>query len=160
MIGALDAYEVKPISASELTKKDLAACVAVIKKGDAVDWESASRELTVSKAVVLVRRGSQIIGVGAIKRERRKYAAKVAKNSGFDFPPETLELGYVAVDPDHQGHGLSHRIADALLAGHSGKLFATTYSDRMKSTLGTAGFKVKGHEWKGRKFMLSLWMKE
>jgi ribosomal protein S18 acetylase RimI-like enzyme len=56
--------------------------------------------------------------VGAIKRERRKYAAKVAKDSGFDFPPETLELGCVAVDPDHQGHGLSNRIADALLAGY------------------------------------------
>jgi GNAT superfamily N-acetyltransferase len=155
-----DAYELKPIPANELTKKDVAACVALIKKGEAVDWQSALRELPVATAVVIVRRGSQLVGVGAIKRERRKYAAKIAKDSGFDFPPEMLDLGYVAVDPEHQGHGLSHRITDVLLAGHSGTLFATTYNERMKSTLETAGFAVNGHEWKGRRFMLSLWLKE
>jgi len=30
----------------------------------------------------------------------------------------------------------------------------------MKKTLGKAGFVKKGQEWKGRKHMLSLWLKE
>jgi hypothetical protein len=41
-----------------------------------------------------------------------------------------------------------------------GPLFATTYNERMKKTLGKAGFVKKGQEWKGRKHMLSLWLKE
>jgi len=37
----------------------------------------------------------------------REYAADIAKKSGVEFPSETLELGYVAVSPDHRGHHLS-----------------------------------------------------
>jgi len=104
-----------------------------------------------------VRKGAEIVGVGAIKRERRHYAAKVSMNARFAFPAETLELGYVAVAPDHQGHGLSHLITGALLSQYRGRLFATTYNTRMKSVLETAGFLKRGRQWKGRSYVLSLW---
>jgi hypothetical protein len=92
---------------------DLAVCVAVIKQGEAVDWKSTARELPRAKALAIVYEGVRIVGVGAIKRERRTYAAKISSNSGVKFPPETLELGYVAVALEHQGDicriGLSRR---------------------------------------------------
>ena len=39
------------------------------------------------------------------------------------------------------------------------QLFVTTYSLPMKDTLTRAGFQHVGKEWKGKKEMLSLWMK-
>jgi hypothetical protein len=139
---------------------NLAACIAIIKGGEAVDWISAKRELPLATALALAWQHKQIVGVGALKRERREYAADVAAKSGVDFPPETLELGYIAVAPEHRGHHLSDCIVKALLKQHKGQLFATTYSEYMKDTLVRADFRHGGKEWKGRKFMLSLWLRE
>jgi predicted GNAT family N-acyltransferase len=152
-------YEVKELSSRDLVAKDLAACIAIIKQGDAVDWESAAKELPRATALAIVYKGAQIVGIGAIKRERRTYAARVSNNSGVSFPPETLELGYVAIALDHRGQHLSHRIVSALLSRYSARLFATTYNARMKATLETAGFEKKGKEWKGKKHMLTFWEK-
>lgn len=155
-----DHYVVKTLSPGELTEPILSACVAVIKTGDAVDLESAKRELPLAKSVAIALKGSVIVGVGAIKRERVRYAADVSKKSGADFPPETPEVGYIAVDPEHRRRGLSRRITKLLLSQHDGRLFATTYNEGMKRTLGKNGFVQKGKEWKGRKYKLSLWVKE
>lgn len=152
-----DGYVVAPAPAAELTKKDLSSCIAIIKKGEAVDWQSALRELPLSTVMVIARKGEKIGGVGAIKRERPGYAAKVARDAQFPFPERTLELGYVAVDPSHRLRGLSHRITATLLSQYEGRLFATTYDKGMKRTLNAAGFVKKGKEWKGRKHMLSFW---
>jgi hypothetical protein len=161
---ALDAfsadYLVSKVDTGELTIKVVSTCIAIIKKGEAVDWQSAKRELPLARAVVTARKGSQIVGVGAIKRERRQYAADVSKKSGFKFPPETPELGYVAVEPEHQGRSLSVRITKRVLSGQKGALFATTYNEWMMKTLEKMGFVRKGKEWKGRTHMLTLWYKE
>ena len=72
------------------------------------------------------------------------------------------ETRYVAVDPEHQGRQLSSRIAALLVSQYKGRLFATTYHDRMKRTLARAGFVQKGNQWKSKneKDMLSFWEKE
>src|SRR5260370_1140798 len=152
-------YSVKARAPAELTKEELVACAVIIKKGEAVDLHSAEKELPQAGVVVVARKGRRIVGVGAIKRVRRAYAASISQNSGATFPTETRELGYVAVDPDHQGHGLSHRILATLLSEYDGRLFATTSNDRMKRTLSEAGFVKKGKEWKGRTAHLSFWEK-
>jgi len=121
---------------------------------------SASGNCRWAKAVALAWKDKQIVGVGAIKRERREYAAGVAKRGGVEFPSQTLELGYVAVAPEHRGHHLSDCLIKALLKQHKGRLFATTYSEYMKDALIRADFRTGGKEWKGRKFMLSLWLRE
>jgi len=164
---ALDAFEydwadytVKTPSPKDLSMKEFAACVAILKKGDAVDVESARAELPRATALVVVWKDKQIVGVGAIKSERHDYAAGIALKSGVKFPPETLELGYVAVSPDHRGHHLSHCIVKALLKQYHGRLFSTTYDVYMKNTLTSCSFENKGKEWKGRKHMLSFWDKE
>jgi|HubBroStandDraft_1064217.scaffolds.fasta_scaffold115606_3 predicted GNAT family N-acyltransferase len=167
MVDALDAfdydcegYAVKTPSPKEVTAKEFSACVAIVKTGDAVDWESARNELPRASALAIVWKDKTIVGVGAIKRERLQYAADIAIKSGVEFPPETPELGYVAVSPDHRGHHLSHCIVKALLKKHRGRIFATTYDAYMKNTLTNAGFENKGKEWPGRKHMLSFWNKE
>jgi hypothetical protein len=96
---------------------------------------------------------------GPIKPVRPEYAAGIAAKSGYSFPAETLELGYVAVDPAHRGHGLSHEIAGLLLSQHKGRLFATTDSTRMKETLAEAGFRQEGKEWEGARGLLSFWQR-
>jgi hypothetical protein len=119
-----------------------------------------AKEIAAARLLSIVRLSEEIIGVGAIKRIRGSYAKKIASRSRVRFPSETPELGYVAVDPKHQGNGLSHCLAEELVAKHSGPLFATTSSDRMIATLKAAGFALKGHEWAGRHAQLSFWWKD
>jgi hypothetical protein len=153
-----DPYAVSLCAPGSMTKEEIADCIDVIKTGEAVDLVSAKRELPLASVLAVVRAGTAIVGVGAIKRRRGTYAAKIARVSGVSFPPETLELGYVAVLPDHRGHKLSGKIVDALLSPYKGRLFATTYNNRMKSVLKNAGFINKGKEWLGRKKqMVSFW---
>ena len=156
-----DGYEVRTVPPGEMNASDLAACVAILKIGDAVNWRSAKEGLPLAAALVIAWKGKQIVGVGAIKRERREYAGDIARNSGVGFPPETLELGYVAVSPEHRGHHLSDCIVRRLIKQHPGRLFATTYSPQMKNTLTRFEFEKKGKEWPGRKKqMISFWKRE
>jgi hypothetical protein len=153
-------YEIKNCFPRELTAADLAACVAVIKNGDAVDPDSAAAELPRANLLVIARWGDQVVGVGAIKRARPSYAARIADHSKVAFKPDTPELGYVAIDGNHQGRRLSHRLVAALISKHESPLFATTDSEYMKKTLAKAGFVQKGHEWEGKRSRLSLWIKD
>jgi GNAT superfamily N-acetyltransferase len=151
-------YAVNLCVPANLSAEEIAECVDVIKKGDAVDLLSAKKELPLAWSVAVVRAGTKIVGVGAIKRQRRTYAEKTARSSGVSFPIETLELGYVAVLPDHRGHKLSSSIVEALLSRHKGRLFATTSNAWMRNTLKNAGFVNEGKEWPGRKKqMVSFW---
>jgi hypothetical protein len=162
---ALDAfecegYEVTSPAPSKLGPAEIAACLAIIETGEAVDLISAKRELPRASAMAVAWKDKQIVGVGAIKRERREYAASIAEKTGVEFAPETPEMGYVAVAPEHRGHHLSDCLIKALLRQHKGRLFATTSSEYMKDALIRADFRTAGQEWKGKKSMLSLWLRE
>lgn len=154
-------YDVALSDPAKLTAAQVSACVAIIRGGGAVDPGTAKAEMPLSAALALASKRGVIVGVGAIKRVRRVYAATIAKRGGHPFPPDTPELGYVAVHPDHQRKGLSGRLVAALLQTHKGRLFATTYTEAMKRTLAAARFARKGDEWKSRKGeRLSLWIRE
>lgn len=157
MAGDAAEYDVKACAAVDLTRADLAACIAIIKSGGAVDVGSAGRELPRSAALAVARRDGAVVGVGVIKRVRSYYASGVAKRSGENFPANAPEVGYIAVDPEHQGRGLSGRLVAVLMSGQPGFAFATTSNDRMKKTLAKAGFVRKGKEWKGKTGAVSLW---
>lgn len=153
-------YQVTMVKAADLSAADQAVCISIIEYGDAVDLESAQRELPKANAVAVVCIENQIVGVGAIKRRRVRYATKISRNADFEFPAATLELGYVAVAPAHRRHGLSHELVAALLAGRDDALFATTSNDKMKRTLLRAGFIQQGQEWDGNHTRLSLWLRQ
>jgi RimJ/RimL family protein N-acetyltransferase len=152
-------YTVSPISPVAMSEKERADCLAIIRSGGAVNPESSQREIPLAAVVVVARRGNEIIGVGAIKRVRRDYAAIVCGRSGEELNSNIPELGYVAIDPQHRGNHLSSRIVAELLSHHDGPLFATTDDMRMKATLARAGFVRKGHEWDGDRGRLSLWVR-
>ena len=153
-------YDVKACARGGLSANECRRCVEIVVAGGAVTVNEA--KLRAAATLVLARRGNEIVGVGTIKSTRPRYAADIAdrKKSDYAFPPETPELGYVAVDPEHQGKGLAHRIVSELLRDNPGSLFATTDHEAMKKTLATSGFERKGREWLGRRNeMLSLWIK-
>ena len=131
--------------------------MAVIGDGGAVNIRTMKRDLPRSQVVAIARYGDEIIGVGSIKPIREEYAADIAAKSGYSFPADTAELGYVSVDPAHQGRGLSNDLTKLLTSHHKGRLFATTDSPRMKKTLAAAGFRREGKEWEGERGTLSFW---
>ncbi len=152
-------YDVKVCAPRDLSSAELAVCITIIKKGCAVDPHSTEVELPRARMLAVARKGTEIVGVGAIKQVRLSYASTIAGRSRVSFDKDTPELGYVAVDPNHRKHGLSHRIVAELLSKHERPLFATTSDDRMKRTLRNAGFVQMGVEWKGQKGQLSLWIR-
>jgi GNAT superfamily N-acetyltransferase len=160
---ALDAfdchgYSIKTVSASHLKDADFAACLLILKTGEAVDLRSARSELPQCTQLAIALQHEMIVGIAAIKRHRPDYNAKIATRSGVDLASETLELGYVAVMPEHRGNGLSHCLVKALMGGYPESLFATTATVPMKRTLTNCGFENKGKEWQGRNDqMLSFW---
>ncbi len=153
-------YGVKSYDPEGVPEAELATCIAIIEAGEAVNPETAKRELPLARVLVIARSGGDIVGVGAIKQARPAYASGIAKKSKFAFDENTQELGYVAVCCKHRKRGLSKRIVAELLSRYDGGLFATTDHDGMKRTLGQAGFVTKGHEWEGERGQLSLWIRE
>jgi len=154
--AAASDYVVTTCAPGELSDSEREACLAIIKAGGAVAVDSA--KLKHAKLLAVARLGSEIVGVGTVKRQRPDYAQRIGTRSGFQFPQQTLELGYLAVEGQHRRKGLSHRLVAALLAGKHGGLFSTTYDKRMKKVLAAAGFVQRGHNWPGKSEPLSLWM--
>lgn len=147
----------------DLSPDELKACAVVLKEGAAVDPKTAEGELPHAVTVTIVRVGEDIVGVGAIKQQRPHYAKRIASTnySGFSFDPKMHELGYVAVLKANRG-GQSGPMVDSLLKTFKGPLWATTFNDRMKSTLKHRGFVGRGKEWlsENGKYQVSLWIKE
>jgi hypothetical protein len=146
----------------KLSNATIDACIAVIREGCAVDIKSVKLYLPRARMVAVARAASNVVAVGAIKDARPKYAAEIAKGSGYDFDPEMLELGYVARLRSHRGYNLSEKIVARLLrAIPDVPLFATTSNEKMKGSLSGAGFLQRGTEWLGRKDVrLTLWIKD
>ena len=143
-----------------LSEQQILMCLSVIEEGNAVDLESARRELPLA-TVVVKRDDGNVVAVGAIKQRRPEYASTVSKRSGFPFDKNIRELGYVAVRESHRKQGLADEIAAVLLSGVKDRpIFGTTSHDGMKRILEKAGFIRRGKEWAGRrKDLLSLWIK-
>jgi hypothetical protein len=157
-------YTVVSKPGRELTREEIAACVAVIDEGGALeDPETAKRELPHAIAVAIIHGGESVVGVGAIKQARPAYAAGIAsdKKSGFSFDSQMSELGYVAILKAHRG-GKSGLVVNSLLKRFEGPLWATTSEKLMTYSLTNRGFERKGNEWPSQTHpgkMLSLWIK-
>lgn len=151
-------YDVTSCVAQDLSETEIDSCLRIIEEGCAVNPGAAKKELPLAQVLAIARSGVEIVAIGAIKRERPRYATDIARRSAFQFDKQTAELGYIAVDARHRGNDLSHAIVAKLLSNKEGPLFATTDSDFMKGSLKKAGFKQQGKEWKGERGRLSLWI--
>jgi hypothetical protein len=153
-------YSIEDRSRAALSETELSQCVGLLRRGAAVDPESAAIELPQAHARAIVVLDGSVVGIGAIKRLRPRYAAKVSSSSGFEIRRGTRELGYVAIDEGHRGHRLSSRIVSLLVSSYTDSLFATTDDERMKVVLSRNGFKRRGREWDGERARLSLWVRD
>ena len=151
-------YSVSACLPGDLSEEELATCLTIIRDGGAV--AISLKKLQNTGMVAVARKDGVIVGVGSIKRGRPDRAVEIAQESGFDFPRQTLELGYIAVSPQHRRQGISHQLVRALVKAMPGGFFATTDDDHMKKTLSVAGFTRHGGEWPGRRGQLSLWLKQ
>lgn len=153
--------ELQSLEQGNLSPDDLDECISVLEEGRAVDIASARDELPLALVVVVKRINSTIVGVGAIKRQRPPYAARVAASSRHDFDPNMHELGYVAVKRAYGNRGISKELVSALLnASSSRPLWATTLNPFMERTLTGAGFKRCGESWSSQSGeALRLWIR-
>lgn len=149
---------------AELSKDEIRVCISLVQKGGALENpEWAADQLPRAIIIAIKRDGSEIVGVGAIKRRRPKYAGDKARKSGFEFDSNAHELGYVVVKESHRRKGISQQITAKLLSAFQTRpLFATTSNSKMKPTLEKAGFVQRGKEWPGKngKGKLSLWVSD
>src|SRR5689334_13401559 len=93
---------------AELSPLERADCIRIVQQGSAVNAKSVAYELPRAVLIAVLRAGTEIIGAGAIKRMRKKYALDIARKSRFSFDPARHELGYIAIDKKHRGKHLSH----------------------------------------------------
>ncbi len=144
-------YEIRASAPSKLSLRNLSHCTRIVRTGDAVDPDSAAVELPRSEILALALAGNLII-MESVRSSAgaQDTPARSAERSGVSFDPNTSELGYVAVDPEHRGRRLAERIVRELLANHVAPLFATTSSEPLKRTLARVGFVKRGHAWPGR----------
>lgn len=92
--------------------------------------------------------------VAALKRPQDSYRQKIAKLANVDLARSAwpYELGYIYIEPELQGCGLSHRLVAAALEHRDyAGVFATVRADnqRMRATLEKAGFKPAGVHYEG-----------
>jgi hypothetical protein len=151
--------EVLTFSPNELSDKDIEACISLLKDGGGVNPRTMAMELPHAMLLAIIREGNEIVGVGAIKRKRPKYARLIGKKSGFHFNSKIHELGYIALKESHRSLGLSYDITAKLLAEFRDRpLFATCSNEHMKRTLEKAGFVRRGNGWLGLRGEFTLWI--
>ena len=131
----------------------------LIVSGSAVERRHVEEEFPLAVVVAVKWSDGEVVGVGVIKRAR-DYTAMVARRSRFALDPKMHELGYISVQDEHQGKGISRALVGALQVAHEAPLFATTSSEPMRRTLAQCGFVKRGIEWPSRAdSMLSLWVR-
>jgi hypothetical protein len=155
-------YRIETCAPGDLTAAEMERCTTIVIEGEAIENpDSVKTWLPRSVVLAVVRRGEEIVGVGAIKPARPRYAARVAAASDHVFAADVPELGYIARDPTHRNNRLSPRIVAALLERHGGgMIWATTSSTAIKAALTDAGFRRHGREWEKPAGRLSLWLKD
>lgn len=86
-------YSVSACAPGHLSDAELATCADIVRDGGAVTI--SLEKLQNARTLAVARKSGAIVGVGSIKRDRPDRAVDIARDSAFDFPKETPELGYV-----------------------------------------------------------------
>lgn len=90
----------------------------------------------------------------AARYRRYTFTKAGASLAGFETAPE---LGYVVIARDMQGKHLSGGLVGAIVEQITEPTFATTDNNTMRNNLERSGFIRVGHDWQGKKGVLSLW---
>lgn len=149
----------------DCSEEELSRFRAVVAAAGEVSEAGLQPLIGRAEALAFLESHGEIIGVGALKRPRSIYRAKVfqkanapSKASDFD-----LELGWVVVDEAHRGRGHSRSIAEGLLERSRGRrIYATSVStnEPMHKTLAQCGFAQEGAAWPSHERSLLLFVKK
>jgi predicted GNAT family N-acyltransferase len=126
-------------------------CGIVVEAGE-VDPDGLEDRVRKAEILAFLRLDDAIIAVGALKRQRTDYVARVfrkaeAKTFSAKF---ALELGWVVVIDDHRKKGYSNYVVAALVDTATGQnIYATSITKRfaMHAALLRYGFQRDGVEW-------------
>lgn len=154
-----DGYSLVRRNPTTMRASEVDIAIPILRAGGAVDVSAARRGIPAATVLFYLHYRDNLVGLGAIKEKRPWYNHRIEKKAGYAFESSMLELGYVAVDPEHQGRRLSGRIVDELIAVCGGQLFATTDNELMKLTLSHRDFVQRGNQWSGTRGPLSLWLR-
>lgn len=107
-----------------------------------------------ARVLVMLKHEGVVHGVAALKRPQESYRKKVMQQAAVALPASDFpyEFGYVYIEPNLQGRGLSHRLVSEALAHSDGAaVFATVRIDNaaMRATLSKAGFTALGQSYSG-----------
>lgn len=127
----------------------------LVEEAGEVSGATLSTNIANSKVLIMLKQHGVVQGTAALKRPQASYREKIAKRAavallGADYP---YELGYVFIEPNLQGRGLSHRlVSDAIAHSDGAALFATARTDNaaMFATLTKAGFALIGKPYSSR----------
>ena len=127
----------------------------LVELGGEVDPIFLQQNVENAQALVFARSRGRLLGVAALKCPNLIYRKKVAAKSGFDLDSDVypFEIGYVFVQENDRGSGISHRLVAATLDESEGKrAFATARSDNlgMLRTLDRASFSRVANDYPGR----------
>jgi hypothetical protein len=80
-------------------KKRLEEFIQIVAEGGAVRSRSIKDRLPRAERIAFIERDGKMIAVASLKRADQGYAVTLTKNSGYQLPGDSPELGYVAVSP-------------------------------------------------------------
>ena len=156
--------QVKVLTRAELERlRKLEDFIRLVAEGGAITRKSIADTLRRAEKVAFIERADRMVAVAALKRASRGHAAKITEKSEYELSDKMRELGYVAVSCEWRGLHLSSRVVDGILSGIGDEsLYATTSDPKMKSVLGSRGFRWVGKEFHSEERpaeLLSLWIR-
>lgn len=116
--------------------------------------EASASHVETARCLVRLQSG-KLVGTAALKTDT-DYRASCFSNAGIHDLAASfeVELGYIAVDPDLRGHGLSHLVtAAALTRRDNSGVYATSNLKNlaMHKVLESRGFLRAGVPWESKK---------
>lgn len=160
--------EIKFIAAlpSDCSAVDRATFRDLVVQAGEVVGAALNTNVANARVLVMLKHHGIVRGVAALKRPQDSYRDKIINQAATALPRSEYpyELGYIFIEPDLQGRGLSHRlVAEALAHNDGAAVFATVRTDNgpMRSTLAKAGFTAVGRPYLGvQKQMIGLLVRQ
>lgn len=111
----------------------------------------ALTNLRASKTIAIIKHeNGSVVALAAIKQPNPGYYEKLQQRSGIQVSMESNELGYLAVDSEHRGRGLSNWLLSSLTSRYVGnKLFTVSCNPLTSDSKRRCGFKPVGNTWVG-----------
>ncbi|WP_010141663.1 GNAT family N-acetyltransferase [Oceanicola sp. S124] len=117
------------------------------------------RRLRRLRWILLMYEGDRLVGTVALKRVSRRHQRRSFRTAGVSLKPSwrRSELGFLCIDPDYRGQGLSFRIMQEARDRGCRPTYSVTGREGVRKMNAALGMVRRGSPWQGRKEELSLW---